>query len=140
MTMTDSEIIKALGLCLPLGCDCSLCPLLEETNCYDHLLSEVLALINRQKAEIDLLIRKKETLRDEIAEQQAEIERLREENTALDGANVLLTVTLQNARAEAIKEFAERLKEKYKDYDNNVGVVGKIALFNDIDNLAKELT
>ena len=32
--------------------------------------------INRQKAEIDILIRKKDALRDEIAEQQAEIERL----------------------------------------------------------------
>lgn len=34
--------------------------------------------VNRQKAEIDILIRKKEALRDELAEQQAEIERLKE--------------------------------------------------------------
>ena len=38
-----------------------------------------LDLINRQKAEIDILIRKKEALRDEIVEQQAEIERLKED-------------------------------------------------------------
>lgn len=58
--------------------------------------SEVMALIlavqtiNRQKAEIDILIRKHDTLRDEIAEKDMEIERL---------------------RAEAYKEFAERLCE-----------------------------
>ena len=34
--------------------------------------------INRLQAEINILIRKKDTLRDEIAEQQAEMERLRE--------------------------------------------------------------
>ncbi len=53
--MTDNEIIKALEICLPLGSDCSLCPLLEETHCYDHLLNEVLDLFNRQKAEIERL-------------------------------------------------------------------------------------
>lgn len=36
------------------------------------------------------------------------------------------------------REFAENLKEKYKGYDNNVGVVCKGVLFNDIDNLVKE--
>ena len=45
-----------------------------------EMVSLILAVqwLNRQKTEIDILIRKKETLRDEIAEQQAEIERLHE--------------------------------------------------------------
>lgn len=38
-------------------------------------------IINRQKAEIDILIRKKEALQDKVAEQQAEIEKL---NTSFD--------------------------------------------------------
>ena len=118
------------------------------------------------------MIRKKETLRDEIAELQAkdekrqseyetvrasgirwmkhceqlqaEIERLREENTALDGANVLLTVTLHNARTEAIKEFSERLKENEIDIDVSYGYgrehYTKAVATIVIDNLVKELT
>ena len=46
--MTDTEIIKAL--------------------------TEAIALMKRQKAEIDILIRKKDTLLDELAEQQADVE------------------------------------------------------------------
>lgn len=35
--------------------------------------------------------------------------------------------------------FAEKLKDLYKDYDNNVGAVCKLVLFKDIDNLLKEM-
>lgn len=35
-------------------------------------------IINRQKAEIDILIRKKEALQDEVAELRAEVERLKD--------------------------------------------------------------
>ena len=49
------------------------------------LLSDVLDLINRQNNEIDMLISKKEALRDEIAQQQAEIEELKAQiKTLLD--------------------------------------------------------
>ena len=72
--MTDNEIIKAW----------------EEhyINKGDRvLIKNTLDLINRQKAEvekkdieIDILIRKKETLKDEISELMAEIERLQNES------------------------------------------------------------
>lgn len=39
-------------------------------------LKEGREIINRQKAEIDILIRKKDTLQDDIAEKDVEIERL----------------------------------------------------------------
>lgn len=48
-----------------------------------ELCKEALMKVNSQQTEIDILIRKKETLRDEIAEQQAEIERLREKIKSL---------------------------------------------------------
>ena len=130
--MTDSEIIREATEVFEKN---------SGAGCY---VGDLLRIINRQQAEIDILIRKKETLRDEVAELQAEIERLREENTALDGANVLLTVTLQNARAEAIKEFAERLKENEIDIDVSYGFgrehYTKAVATIVIDNLVKELT
>ena len=84
--MPENEIIKALENCGNKG-ECNKCPLKNLGNgislCIPHLTQSALDLINRQKAEIDILIRKKEALRDEIAEQQAEIERLREKIKSL---------------------------------------------------------
>ncbi len=68
---------------------------------------------NRQKTEIDILIRKKETLRDEIAEKQAEIERMKAESQMSDGyADALI----ERAKAEAYKEFVELFKTKAEAY------------------------
>ena len=80
LIVTDNEIIKALEICLG-NMDCPNCPyvdLIDDLYCDDKLLKDILDLINRQKTEIDILIRKKESLRDEIAECRAEIERLKE--------------------------------------------------------------
>lgn len=118
--MTDNEIIKALECCRTPKCsNCVECPQRGlGTDCLGELIENTINLINRQQAEIDILIRKKETLRDEIAEKQAEIERLKEFATAkcedcagctswkCDCANI---ETL--AKSEARKEFAERLKK-----------------------------
>lgn len=87
--MTDNDIIKALECCgfdedmcldCPIQCDCE-----KDTEAMIDRAKAILDLINRQKAEIakkdteiDILIRKKETLNDEIAELKAEIERLKE--------------------------------------------------------------
>ena len=131
--MTDSEIVKALECCNnnDIG-SCDRCPLDYKNNnlenCEGKLHEAALALINRQKAEIY-------ELQHKIASCNSEIEKLTEENTKLDGANVLLTVTLRNARAEAIKEFAERLKMCRRDsYYNDILPLGAI------DNLVKEMT
>ena len=79
--MTDSEIIKALECCGENKTLCGECLYRKSPVecCSSDLLKDVIALINRQKSEIDILIRKKESLRDEIAEQQAEIERLKKD-------------------------------------------------------------
>lgn len=76
--MTDENIIRALECCVEEEIkSCSKCPLATRKRCVNKLRRECLKLINRQQAEIDILIRKKEALRDEIAEQQAEIEELK---------------------------------------------------------------
>lgn len=77
--MTDAEIIKALECCSVHKTLCGECSYKHKTAdyCDTDLLKDAVALINRQKSEIAILIRKKDALRDEIAEQQAEIERLK---------------------------------------------------------------
>lgn len=85
--MTDNEIIKVLECCSKsksneeckkLGCpffdkDIDMCGTI---NSETIIQVNALDLIKRQKTEIDILIRKKEALKDEIAEKQAEKERL----------------------------------------------------------------
>lgn len=89
---TDEEIVKALACCI--NADCLNCPQWSEEwysgMCNDFLKS-VLDLIKRQKAEI---------------------ERLRED--VLEVTAILGEIELRNAqiKAEAIKEFAVRVKEE----------------------------
>lgn len=115
--MTDNDVVKALECCSvnPMGY-CKECPLLNDFSpCGITLTRNALDLINRQKAElerkdieIDILIKKKEALRDEVAELKAEVERL--ENAYKQCA---WERDAFSDNAEAIKEFAEKLKEYF---------------------------
>ncbi len=93
--MTDNEIIKALECCERFEIeDCKECPYYTLGHgCLTKCFGNALALIKRQKAEI---------------------ERLESYNENLLAANVGLSCGLldeiKTARAEAIKEFAEKLK------------------------------
>ena len=70
-----------------------------------------------------------ESLCDEISRQKAEIERLKNLNIKLDEYIV-------RARAEAVKEFAERLKE---ELTTGMAVM-RVSTLDIIDNLVKEFT
>ena len=105
--------------------------------------------IERQKLEIDILIRKKETLRDEIAEKDAEIERLRKENERFADIGKMYSEIRAEAKSEAYKEFAERVKQISKEVtvpyvadtsiqEHKTGMFWYTA--DDLDNLLKELT
>ena len=124
--MTDNEIIKALECCSTgetyADCEKNGCPLylgitmgckyIDKEN---QLYSDALDLINRQKAEIETL--KGSTIVSTIMESQ----RIKRE-----------------AKAEAYKEFAERLNEKAQIadcFDSYNMVVGT----HFIDNLLKEM-
>lgn len=74
--MTDDDV-KALEMCNPNEV-CFKCTLSGRGNCASVIRSSALDIINRQKTEIDILIRKKEALKDEISELKAEVERLQE--------------------------------------------------------------
>jgi hypothetical protein len=98
--MTDNEIEKALECCKLTNeqqeSRCDECPLWETSLmiCQELLAYHALGLINRQKAEIEEHKRLFETIHKEIKAVKA-----------------LYIEDIGKAKAEAIKEFAERLKE-----------------------------
>lgn len=114
--MTDNEIIKALEYCYGSNeGSCNDCPQFKHKDgCVT--MNDALAVINRQKAEI---------------------ERLKGFNENLQTANTCLSNEILDIKFEAIKEFAERLK-------HNLEVLPIIEFtFNhvmlEIDNLVKEM-
>ena len=137
--MTDNEIIKALEKCLRNGCHTSECYFFKNEcseHCWQCAIRHALDLIHQKDTEIDILIRKKETLKDEVSELKAEVERLQEENKSFSCMGMLYS----EIKAEARKEFAERLKERavLRCFDPMFGV--RIALSEpDIDNLLAEM-
>ena len=107
--------------------------------------SDILDLINRQQAEIEELKHEREVLledihhsADQINEQIEELEDARREIERLRENNKAIMQTMADVHTEAIKEFAERLKQKIfvSPYDVNL-----FAPYTDnlIDNLAKEM-
>ena len=132
--MTDNEIIKALVNCtgLQTSTTCFGCPYSArayatvsagDVFCKDKMCRDALDLINRQKAEIERLNRIRAELSKEI--------------DVLKTNNHSMCLTMPNMakaeRAEAIKEFAERLKENCY-YPLLIDITPEI-----IDNLVKEM-
>ena len=109
--MTDNEIIKALE------------EMVEYPHYYEEgqILKNVLDLINRQKAEIEKL--------KALAENGA---------SAIDTNNRLVQ-KFAEIKSEAVKEFAERLKEKSFKAIRNYGLTKDVVEVCDIDNLVKEM-
>lgn len=79
--ITSEMIVKALECCSnDTYHDCNACPLNESSSrCIPKLAKLALGLIKNRDVEVDILLRKKHTLRDEIAEKDAEIFKLKEE-------------------------------------------------------------
>ena len=116
--MTDNEIIKTLECCI--NDDCDNCP---DTfgNCEHNAMRNALNLINRQ---------------------QEEIERLKIENQSLRSAANSCKLHYNEARVEAVKEFAYRLKDYYinhKRYKRPYAHTLIDFLFDVTDNLVAEL-
>jgi hypothetical protein len=136
--MKDNEIIKTMESCLSDSPPCTACKYDGNTftvdECMGELMKDALDLINRQKAEIkqkdteiDILIRKKETLKDELAEKQAEIEELQKYK---HDYYVLQSITR--------KEFAERLTASFEQFDT-YDTLHIYEITDRIDNLLEEM-
>jgi hypothetical protein len=108
--MSDNEIVKALECCGKSSCKG--CPYLNKFPCNEFFPKDALDLINRQKAEMERLNELLE-IRHKVFETKCE--------------------ELEVAKAEAYKEFAERLKASiYSKYD-------EVLYAYEIDNLLKEM-
>ncbi|MBQ1994896.1 MAG: hypothetical protein II237_01740 [Clostridia bacterium] len=107
--MTDNEIIKVLEYCTTDGW-CTNCP--HEKKCIEDEITQLaLDLINRQQAEIERLKRVVSHLEDYA-------------NGVAD-----------QVKAEAVKEFAELLKEHIRDYHPYYYVIDEEV----VDNLVEEM-
>ena len=131
--MTDDEIIKYMQCVIGNEVNCSECTYqkaLPFPSCRNMCAKNALALINRQKAEIERVEKeakdKERAYNDEFCLRKEWQTKCRE-----------LLKDKQTTKFEAIKEFAERVKEKLQwdvEFDN------KLVFESDIDNLVKEMT
>ncbi len=118
--MTDNEIIKALKVC-HITCGCSECPYEKAPDdCVETLKRDALDLINRQKAEIERL--------------HAEIERLHKEVGYWEAETKEARADIDQAVAEAVKEFAERLIDE-KSYPHPNELNTRIVYVSDIQEM-----
>lgn len=134
MNKTDAEIVKILEYCE--GDDgisyCHQCPLYEMDNCVHFMSRKAREIINRLKAENERLQAVADAELDTIHDIGEDYERVLEEEPIL----------IQKAKAEAVTEFAERLKMKVTldlceaiDCSDYLYDLPKL-----IDNLVKEMT
>ncbi len=132
--MTDDKIIKTLEEWSERGmtfCNIGM----------PEFARNILALIDRQKAEIEGLYKINKSSEEEIHELRTEL--LKRQNLeesfcrTINQFDKRLAKTVKAERAEAIKEFAERLKDEWAEEDLYTPDVD----FDDfVDNLAKEMT
>ena len=129
---TDDEIIKALEHCGSKHTDnygkysCLKCPLFtfKQGDCSDDLHDFALDLINRQNEKLEMC--------------ESALERI---TKGLPEVKAIHNREIQQAKAEAIKEFAERLKMgKYLSGDWSHGEHPYVVEENDIDDLVCEMT
>lgn len=161
---TDEQIVKALECCSGIGdAKCVNCPYHDAERCAEASATDAIDLINRQKAEIAVLITAVDNstkeflkLHDEYQDQKKEIEKLHEVNADLNEslrlaaeANKDMKIELdamrvaansykmcyEKAKAEAIKEFAERVINLIYSADD----INPVTEWQ-IDNLVAELT
>ena len=127
--MTDTEIIKALECCTTKGAKCSDCPAfkkVDRSDCKKYFRGAI-DLINRQQKEVERLKAEEEKypFKCVMPFNSMVCSKSIEDYDHLDG----------NIWAEAVKEFAEHLKE---EWFNNYYDSPDVDFDEFVDNLVKE--
>lgn len=140
--MTDEQIIKASEYCSTDVREntCPKCAFYKKHRCSTLMLNAVSDLTKRQKTEIEELNIQLQGLWNMASLYKAESERWKGYNENLLNANTVLSNEIleskANAKTEAIREFAEALKESA----DNGGCGEDFVYVSDIDILVKEMT
>ena len=158
---TQEQIIKGLERCCSNEFQysderCTECQYHEadkERFCFEVLENDALDLIKRLKTRIVRYQLKNTNQRNalaslnkKVAEQKAEIERLQEElkitraavhNNGLEWGLISIKKLVDDTKTEAIKEFAERLKCRIREY---IFISELEFQCEEVDNLVKEMT
>lgn len=114
--MNEKDILKALECHQSTRPNCAECPFHKRPeDCLESLQRDALELIKSQ---------------------QTEIKRL---NTNMDSMVAEYSRLIANAKSEAIREFAEKLKSNYTIF-NISSMVSLDMIFCDINRLLKEMT
>lgn len=129
--MKPEDVMKALMACA--SAMCFDCPLWGNENCVRVLAENALALLREKDAQKAVLQKVIETCENQLAEKDAEIERLTKDFLDYQ-ADVKMEIS--DARAEAIDEFAQRLKRFYANLKGKT--VGGSVEYH-IAQIAKEL-
>ena len=136
---TDEEIIKALEVHSDSETPCTgVCPYSGDRYCGSKMARGALALINRQKAEIERLQAVHADMTESLRLASEANKDMSVELDAMRGAANSYKMHYENAKAEAIKEFAERLKFMLTPYPD--GYFKEPVTSTEIDNLVKEMT
>ena len=127
--MTDNDIIKAFMCCHSFDESCGDCPYKNGDGTFcSKLLNDVLDLVIRQQAEIERLQKEVEIELDKLNAEKNDVMYYKDQ-----------------IKTEAVKEFADKLKEKISNsiYEYwNFGTGGYYLaedVEEDIDNLVKEM-
>ena len=121
---SDMKIIKALECCI-IG-DCDNCSFYETRELCPNLFLFVSDLIKRQEAVVEALINGQETLQKYIAEQKAEIERLKRKlvgyEPSIDSGLFSQMLLEQKEKAEAFEKKwkAEIKSEAYSEFAEKI--------------------
>ena len=142
--MTDDEIIKALECCDFTDIKaCEECPLYHTFDCSFVIIDKTLDLVNRQNAEIERLKQEnKEYCEDNriIAYQRNQRDKeIRALHNQLNGLNFMD----KQIKSESVKKFAEKLKDSADKTRIKNMETEKVVFYMDefkLDNLVKEMT
>ena len=135
--MNDNDVIRALECCISsMYKECQKCPLYADPTCRRELQKDAVALINRQQAEIerlDSLATAKDIIIEDIQKRYNAC--FEKKSEIVQG----MSCTINKAKSEARKDFAERVVTEIPWYELDVSYHSAQFVNGWIINLSKEM-
>lgn len=143
--MTDNDFSKAFNQCLSNE-SCIGCPLDHNdyaSDCVTEIFKYCSEAIKRKHEQIESLIAGQETLQKALAEKTEEVEKITEvySNLIIEKDELFEESErlIKQAISEAVKEFAERLKDEVTYYEDDCGNFVPFVNCRNIDKAYEEM-